>query len=87
MKQQDFRTAASIPENVTCEISADIIIVGDGMVPIDRCAAIKARLALKKKISYAERERMEIRLANWVSNGLLSDDEYRAVTYALETHA
>jgi len=66
---------------------ADIIIVGDGMVPIDRCAAIKARLALKKKISPAKRERMETRLSNWYCNGLLSDDEYRAVRHALETHA
>lgn len=66
---------------------ADVIHVGDGMVPIDRCASIRARLALPAELSREERERMEIRLANWSCSGLVSDDEYREVTRALEAHA
>ncbi len=66
---------------------ADVIVVGDGMVPIDRCAGIRDRLALPAKLSHAERERMEIRLSNWFCNGLVSDEEYRAVTRSLEAHA
>jgi hypothetical protein len=82
-------TLAEMETHLKCpgDLNPRIIHVGDGMVPIDRCASIRARLASPAKLSRAERASMETRISNWSGNGLLSDDEYRVVTRALHEHA
>jgi hypothetical protein len=51
-----------------------------------RLAEISQRLALHKKLSREERERIETTISNACGNGDIAGDEYRKLTRAVRAH-